>query len=1170
MADEINSAELVAALNNLASLSSEVSQSMAYNTEIMKKLAVAQGVNLKSLGSLDTDFAKLSGRTREQSALAQANAHATEQMYKAAGNFSAALISSTASIVSLGKALLTTEKSFAKYGSGVDAAGDAAYAIGKNFGIAGMAIGAMTKAATMVVSASMKQADAALKATDDLSSVGAAGQLTAKGVLDMGHSMGLTSKNMEVFSKAAKSVGTGLINLGDNAGAGVQAFAKMTAVGSESRQAFQRLGVSQEELMERQSDYVKLQEASGQMITKRMHADGKVQALSLKYAEDLTVISTITGKNATEAAAGMAAAKASADIQLKQAMMQRQEEKLRSTGRVEEADDLRKQRLIQDQILNAAQQTGDAQVLAAVQNKLATGSYSEASAMLLRTGIDIDKTMSDANKKTLKQIEAEGVAGEAAAAFQTDYKDKIGKIIDTQGAGIIFTTDSMKAFGINIASLGFVAKTAETDINARNKAALKTIEENKAKTGVSALDPAQKARNALTEAEIAAQVALDSLLGAVNPLLLGFTATTVAATAFTVALGLASVRMMALTAGSGIGGSTVAKIANAGMSMGAGAARFAGPAAGVVAAGASVYGAYGDYQKATTTEGKAGAVGKGVGGAGGAMGGAMGGAAMGAALGSVVPVLGTAVGGLIGAAVGGWLGSKGGELVGEKVGTIAGKALAGSSDDKTKLEDVTKSQNELAETNKEASKKTEKSNDGLIKALNATTTSLDKVTGGTPGAAATATKTAPAAAASVTAPATPKKSYAEILEEQNKQFPSTSAHSRLANERAAQARFNAQKGQSAEPAIKTAPAAAAPVAATIKSSSATNDPNKSSATATIKSSSPGGGSAAEKMFDKSQKQAQGAQARAAAADGSGATSAGTSVGAANSELEKYAKTTGTGALAANITKFESGKAGYNAYNRGTVGNKMIGSDKPIDFSTMTISEYLKHGKLSSGDPDKIFAMGKYQIIPGTMEGLVKKLGLDPDKTFLDSATQDILFNEGLIKKSRPNVAAYLSRKSDDRDAAILDMSKEFASVGVPYPAGKASVRGESYYAGVGGNKAHNPPEAVGAALDADRVRVSAAKGGITDGPTSGYPATLHGSEIIAPLSANSILEQLGKTPASQATSSTSSTTTSDTIKEIYSMNTDVMEMLAEKLDAVIDKLSSGNDISDKLLKYSRV
>ena len=100
--------------------------------------------------------------------------------------------------------------------------------------------------------------------------------------------------------------------------------------------------------------------------------------------------------------------------------------------------------------------------------------------------------------------------------------------------------------------------------------------------------------------------------------------------------------------------------------------------------------------------------------------------------------------------------------------------------------------------------------------------------------------------------------------------------------------------------------------------------------------------------------------------------------------------------------------------------------------------------------------------------------------------------------------------------------------------------------------------------------ISARDGGITDGPESGYPATLHGNEIITPLSANSILEQLGKTPASEMAASSSSTSTSETIKEIYSMNSDVMDMLAEKMDTMIAKLSDSNDTQSKLLMYSRV
>lgn len=181
---------------------------------------------------------------------------------------------------------------------------------------------------------------------------------------------------------------------------------------------------------------------------------------------------------------------------------------------------------------------------------------------------------------------------------------------------------------------------------------------------------------------------------------------------------------------------------------------------------------------------------------------------------------------------------------------------------------------------------------------------------------------------------------------------------------------------------------------------------------------------------------------------------------------------GKEALAANISRYES-RGDYNAYNKGTSGNKIVAADKPIDFSKMTITEYLKRGALPPGDENKIFAMGKYQIIPDTMKSLVKKLNIDPDVTVLDPATQDSLFANGLIKNTRKKVEDYITGKSDDRDAAILQLAQEFASVGIPYDmkvGNKQLKKGDSYYSGIGGNKAHNPPEAVGAALDSDRMK----------------------------------------------------------------------------------------------------
>ena len=129
-----------------------------------------------------------------------------------------------------------------------------------------------------------------------------------------------------------------------------------------------------------------------------------------------------------------------------------------------------------------------------------------------------------------------------------------------------------------------------------------------------------------------------------------------------------------------------------------GASKFAGPAAAIASVGAGAYTAYSGYTGANeklakgeitaeeATVEKGGAIGEGTGMAVGGTVGALKGAAVGAAIGSVVPVLGTAVGGLIGAAVGGlggsFLGGKAGSFLGETGGKIV-NAFSGPNPDKS-------------------------------------------------------------------------------------------------------------------------------------------------------------------------------------------------------------------------------------------------------------------------------------------------------------------------------------------------------------------------------------------------------------------------------------------------------------------------------------------------------
>lgn len=164
-------------------------------------------------------------------------------------------------------------------------------------------------------------------------------------------------------------------------------------------------------------------------------------------------------------------------------------------------------------------------------------------------------------------------------------------------------------------------------------------------------------------------------------------------------------------------------------------------------------------------------------------------------------------------------------------------------------------------------------------------------------------------------------------------------------------------------------------------------------------------------------------------------------------------------LASMVVK---GEGGINSVNRGNAGDTPGGAKSIFgkNLTDMTIGEIMQAQRAG-----RVFAVGKYQFIPDTLAGAVKYTRI-PLNTKFDSATQNRLFDY-LIDVKRPEIGAYINGKSNDRRTAIQQLAREFASVGLEYPeAGR--VRGQSRYAGTGGNRASISPEAAGAALDRQR------------------------------------------------------------------------------------------------------
>jgi hypothetical protein len=204
-----------------------------------------------------------------------------------------------------------------------------------------------------------------------------------------------------------------------------------------------------------------------------------------------------------------------------------------------------------------------------------------------------------------------------------------------------------------------------------------------------------------------------------------------------------------------------------------------------------------------------------------------------------------------------------------------------------------------------------------------------------------------------------------------------------------------------------------------------------------------------------------------------------------STAKKSQKAVTTGPLGSLLDFISSGEGGYNSANRGTGGGKIVdsthdarsmlnarfGIDK--NLTDMTVGEIMKLQNETGDDGRrKLFAVGRYQIIPQTMRWCIANSNVTKNDVF-DEKTQDQLGIALLINGKRKYLSAYLrGQKYKGKDVSLkraaLDLAQEWASVPTPFDytdsKGKVHEKGKSYYGGA--NKSGHSVEQVLAAMRA--------------------------------------------------------------------------------------------------------
>jgi hypothetical protein len=522
--------------NNLSDNMAQISEALNRNTEMLNSLlafnmAMLPKEQLAKM-SLETNikgqaqaFDILGDSTRGYTRVQKDAYESAKKYQEAMNNFKAGLDHGQAAVESFTSKIYSGERSYSKYESTLKSLADGTTNVLNNFGFLGKTLGILTQGIAKVGGAYLEQADNVLKASDQMAKFGNAGAMTGEELLKLAHQSGVTSKNLDLLVKPLQSMGSGLVSLGNTVGDGTKAFGRLTSITNEQREAYNRLGVSQGELIQNQADYIKLQTISGRNLSLRNKDEASLRQASLEYTDNLLTLSALSGKDIETIKKENEAALSREETLIQTNLMEMEINRLRKTGLPldeERAKKLEAELKARDALLVGIQnQVKDPKMVDAMSKFLATGAVTQESAMLARMGVPIEEFA-----RRIKNGE------DVTQEFLNSLKKQGDQTLQNVGVSAMHNKEVRELFGYSKEFLQFLGGRREKDEVAAKKEAEAKIKAAKE----SGKDPMQDTRAKMVTAEIQVATKFDEIVLAGNPLIKGFDRMTVAIGIATVAL----------------------------------------------------------------------------------------------------------------------------------------------------------------------------------------------------------------------------------------------------------------------------------------------------------------------------------------------------------------------------------------------------------------------------------------------------------------------------------------------------------------------------------------------------------------------------------------------------------------------------------------------------------
>jgi hypothetical protein len=411
------------------------------------------------------------------------------------------------SIMTFGKTVMDSNHNFQKYGNVVDTVSGTIADLGKEFGVVGQVLGGIVKTGGELLKYQFNQVDSLLKFNDTVSKLGAMNQFSSQQILEMANKAGFAAKDLDKLSGPIEKLGSNFKMLGNNASDSVKKFMEMAAVGSDTRQEFQRLGYSQTELVEAQADYIRSMGEIGLSLRLFGNDVKTLQKASLEYIKNLQVMAEISGLTVEEQVKRRERVAATFQAQM---YILEMGEKIQNAKTEKEKSDLSLQ--LQNTIDTAG-------IIAKLFGEdAALGFMQEAYGVPQTLGLDQTslQNVSDDIKRAAKLAREGKLDQQTITELQNQLlNQKIATLNGPLGQASMFSPEIQKLLG-GMEAIFEVNRLRGYDPEIAKQKIQEGIEKNKEEEGPAATDEYQIARNKLTEAEIKLRQEFEKFANEIN------------------------------------------------------------------------------------------------------------------------------------------------------------------------------------------------------------------------------------------------------------------------------------------------------------------------------------------------------------------------------------------------------------------------------------------------------------------------------------------------------------------------------------------------------------------------------------------------------------------------------------------------------------------------------